>query len=500
MLDHHYYGLFWKMRLGKTKAVIDAACLLHEAGLISAVVIACPAQVKDVWLDPTLGELQKHCFVPYQVWHYGRRELDREPGKLLFVVASYEYLRQENAQGDFYKVENLLTCLGHDKIFVVNDEGSELGTHDALQTKAMMRLRYSARVTRYVMLDGTPAGDSTLCLYSKLALIDKGILGYKNFFVFKRYHVEEQVITRSVYDEAKGKRRQKIVNKKITGFKDLDVITRKAAPHVEYLADVLNMPTKVESLISVPLTVKTWGVYRGLRDELIGELDRGSVQVNHAAVKVLRLAQVCAGFVGGVEDDDRLDLGDRVDQPSDQPSALSQPGIEPRKTVELSRETLTGLLRWLQARYQEDRGFRCVVWCRWRPEIERLAEALSRCSPRLGVWYGGRKDENFLHPDHPYAGPGIMVCQPQAAKYGVNFSKAGAAVYLSQGYGHVVREQSEERVQAPNGRETTLLLDVLVTGPDGQRTVTHDIISVLRTKEDLAKRTVAQWRTVLQEE
>ena len=118
LLDHPFYGLFWKMRLGKTKAVIDAACVLYEAGLVTAVVVVCPAPVKD------------------------------RVNRLLFTVTSLEYCRQENAQGEFPKVLHLTReVLKDDRVWLVNNEGSELGTHDSLQTKAMMTFRYSRCVS-----------------------------------------------------------------------------------------------------------------------------------------------------------------------------------------------------------------------------------------------------------------------------------------------------------------------------------------------------------------
>jgi len=90
-----------------------------------------------------------------------------------------------------------------------------------------------------------------------------------------------------------------------------------------------------------------------------------------------------------------------------------------------------------------------------------------------------------------------MICQPQAAQYGVSFAKAGAEVFLSQDYNRVSRAQAEERVQGIGIRKSTYVVDCLVSGPDGQRTVTHDILRSLREKEDVARRTVEGWRRAL---
>jgi hypothetical protein len=93
-----------------------------------------------------------------------------------------------------------------------------------------------------------------------------------------------------------------------------------------------------------------------------------------------------------------------------------------------------------------------------------------------------------------------MVCQPQAAQYGVSFARASTEVFLSQGYSLVTRQQSEDRIQAPETRSHSYLVDVVVTGPKGERTVTHDIRAVLLKKENVALRTIAGWKQVLEVE
>jgi hypothetical protein len=234
----------------------------------------------------------------------------------------------------------------------------------------------------------------------------------------------------------------------------------------------------------VPLTSKTWDVYRQLRDEAIAELDAGTCVVQHAPVMVMRLAQVCSGFLGGLY--------------SNSENLISVP------FKELSSEASDGVLTWLKLRLDEDPSFKCVVWSRWRAEIERLNERLISDFPfdfRTGTMWGDVKTSNFLHPRwHGLEGAGVMVCQPQAAQYGVSFAKATTAVFLSQGYSLVARQQCEDRIQAPDTRSHSYLVDVLVTGPKGERTVTHDIRTTLLKKEDVALRTIAGWKKALEVE
>ena len=154
------------MRTGKTKATIDAACLLFEAGVIDTVVIACPAQVKPVWLAPEFGELKQHVFVSYRAIELETKIEDKLAGYLQacnkfhvlpFVVVSYEFLRQEDAQTDYHKVAKLVEALGHSKYWMICDEGCALGNWEAAQTRALYQLRQTA--SRVTILDGTPVGN-----------------------------------------------------------------------------------------------------------------------------------------------------------------------------------------------------------------------------------------------------------------------------------------------------------------------------------------------------
>jgi hypothetical protein len=463
-------GLFWQMRCGKSKAIIDAACELHQAGELDVVVVVAPAQVIDVWKDREIGEIKTHCWTPYFTWHYESGAREFKHSGLMFVLASLEFLRQEGDKACKYpKVDTLLWLLHGLKSWLVIDEASALGSPTSAQTRAVLQLRKGfERVTE---LDGTPWGDSTKAVYSKFRVLDEKILGYRNQKQFLLKH--------AVYsDNSRYKR--------VVGYKGLDEITRKTAPYVSRVEakDVLDMPERIGGFITAALTPKTWDVYRRLRDEAIAELDSGTVTVAHAPVLVLRLAQVCSGFIGGV-------------------GRLSDPGMD-SLPVELSSEATDALLAWLRLRLDEDPDFKCVVWSRWRAEIQRLHRKLGTAEIltglKVGQVWGDVKDENFLHPRDNWKGSGVMICQPQAAQYGVSFAKADTEVFLSQGYSLVTRQQCEARIEAPDTRKHNYLVDVLVTGPRGERTVTHDVRAALLKKEDVALRTIAGWKNALEVE
>jgi hypothetical protein len=476
LLKKPVYGLYWKMRLGKTKCVIDTACELFEAGVIDTVLIVAPAQVKDIWLDKTLGEIVTHNWSKAKAYEFKERgSLFIPDGAPCYVAASVEFLRQEGPDGGYPLVDDLLAGLRGRCVWFVFDEASVLGNWNTANTKSMIELRKG--VERVTLLDGTPRGNSHMAFYSKFKILDPAILGCKSYFHY-----------RGRYATLGGWKQKEVV-----GEKNMEDFAKRTAPYCEFLEqDVLDMPKKVPGILTAALDAKSWKIYCQMRDELVAELDSGVCAVSHAAVKCIRLAQICAGFIGGVNEfnEDRT-LFEIKDIISDRAPSTKEIHDAPTKM----------LMGWLNLKLEEDENFKAVVWCRFVPEIERISIAMVKAGWLHGVkcsW--GDTYANELHPRSSYQGPYILVCQPQTAQYGNNFSRARTSIFLSQDYNRVTRAQAGDRVQADGAGATTLELDVLVTGPRGQKTIVHDIVASVRSKEEAEKRTAQAWKRILQEE
>lgn len=488
LVKHKVFALFWEMRLRKSKVILDTAGELYQAGELEVLIVACPAQVKDVWLGRQFGEIVKHSFVPTDVVEFDAdtRQLHKEwmrqhtGKKLVVIVTSLEFLRQEDENDGFPKVQQLLAAVADLSCWLVVDEASAIGNPTSLQFRSVQKLRKPMQ--RFTLLDGTPTNGSWEPLFAKFKVMDPMILGLKNSKEFRyRYGVVKRV------------REGRVWKDKVVGWQRQDDLLGRIKNHAHILEQkdvkgILDLPEFIPGELSCRLSEKTWLTYCQMREEMVAEIETGERSwVNNPSVKVMRLAQICAGFLGGVET-----------------------SIE-KITAEISDEATKAFVDWVEVQLQADPNFKCVVWCRWRPEIERLVRRLSKLGVEnptfhrivIGEQWGDKKVENFLHPDHPYQGAGIMICQQQAVQYGVSFAKAPVQVYLSQDYSLRLRQQSEQRVQdeiKKIGRTSTLMLEMLVLGPKGQRTITHDIVQALRTKEDVGRRLAERWKQILKEE
>jgi SNF2 family DNA or RNA helicase len=469
LIKSRVFGLLDEMGAGKSLQVIYAACLLYESHEIDTVLIICPAQVKDVWCHTEYSQIVEHSFVPGVIYEFTSKSVrlpDSSEG-LSWVVTSVELLRNPT------HVHTLLKLLNKRRLWIIVDESSTISNPRASQTKGVMALRQ--RAIRRTILNGTPVGNSPLTLYSQFYFLDPMILGFRNYFAFRNYHAKM-----GGYQ-----------NKQVIGFYNLEELQTKIKPFVlrRLKKDCLDILPKLRApIIEVRLTPATWQKYRMMRDEFVAYIDGHSQTsvVTTAPIKALRLAQLCSGFLGGVETED-----------------------SETKTVEISSELTDVYLYNLERRLLEEPDFKLITWCRFRAEIARLEQRARERFPHLlvrvlqgGLSRADRKEAiTLFHPDAPdIEGPALLIGQPQAGRFGLNFTKCSNVDYLSNDYSFLTRSQSEDRIHRPGQKFQAYFQDYIVVGPNREKTISGVIYKALNAKEDMATWTCSKWRSELVEE
>lgn len=466
------FALFDEMGAGKTLQVIVAAQLLYEQGLVDRVIVVCPASVRFVWFDPELGELKKHLFVPALVteYHAKLRQWGDRSG-LRWVITNYDFIRDDCHKRAGIKNPHLLKLLAHctPKTLLVLDESSAVKNHKAKQTRACARLR--ATCGRVVELNGTPIANNPGDLYSQMQILDQRILDCQSWFQF-----------RARYAVLGGWQQKQVV-----GWRNLEDLQRRIAPYVlrRLKKDCLDLPEKMPPVpVAVPLTARTWAAYREMRDEMLVWLRTGEVSAaQHAVTKIMRLAQLTSGFIGGVTDGDGTQLPARV----------------------VGDEKLAAFTAWLGERLLDDANFKLLVWCRFRFELQRVIAHLPG-HVSVGTIIGGQhKDERdaalrLLDPRTAPDGPVVVVGTPDSGSMGLNLTAAHTVVRLSSDHNLKTRLQSEDRVHRPGQTEAVSYYDFVATGPDGQKTIDHVVLKALLDKESLATWTSSAWVKALTDE
>lgn len=532
LLDKPYAFIASQMRTGKTKVVIDAAQFLFERGDIDRVVVITPAPVRDVWADRTLGEIAKHSFadLPATITEFHARtrtwlhtDITAER-KLDWYVTNFEFIRSKNRLAQLMGVCNQKTML-------VLDESSFVKNHSAQQTKACVQLRKACG--RVVLLNGTPIFHSPLDLFSQGNLLHPSILQCPYVTLFKaRYAVQQPVlgsggrpITKVI---GKGRAAREIMIQKTVDWTNLEDLERRFKPYTvrRLQRECLDLPPKLDPVtLTATLEPATWKAYRDMRDELVVWLQSGQVAVSGtAAVKVMRLAQITGGFLGGVEDANiegpeegflesvTAMIGTLQQDKEEHPYTLEDiehAAQEPRTGRQaadkfaqmIGREKLDVLLWFIEQRLEEDPNLHLVVWTRFRPELFRVIEEVHAKFPQfmIGKIHGSQKRSErlealaLLKPETSPEGPVFVAGVEGTGSFGLDMTAAHTCVTLSSGYSPGRSAQTLDRIYGPGQKHPIAYFNVVAVGPRGQRTIDHDILQARIAGEDIATRTASAW-------
>jgi SNF2 family DNA or RNA helicase len=461
-------AIFDEPGVGKSKQKCDANNFLFEAGRLDVGLVVCPASVRIQWRSPEFGEIAKWDWVGAAVheYHAGQPRIPWRDGRLNWVVTNYEFIREDERLGA------LLNQLGRRRVDVTLDESSKIKSHKAHQTKAAKKLRRLCE--RATILNGTPVANGPLDLYAQMDFLDNGIIGAPNFWTFRaRYAVM-------------GGFKQK----QVVGFRNLEELNAKVQPYI------LRRMKRIDSekrfhVREVPLGAAAWRHYREMRDGLVTWLDGQPSMAPQAIVKMLRLAQMTSGFLGGLV---------ATDAESFDPALAGK--LPPR---EIGREKLDAFREWFGQVVEREPDARIIVWGRFRPELDRAQAALENLGVRCVQVRGGqsktaREEAVKTFTMDRGSGPMVLFGSPHAGGLGLTLIEAHDVFYMSNDFSLLAREQSEDRAHRHGQTRDVDYTDLIATGPAGQRTIDHIVVAALRKKRDLAAMTTAWWAKALMEE
>jgi hypothetical protein len=407
LVRYPYFALFDEMGAGKTKQVIDAVQFLFVNGYIDKVLVIVPAAVRSVWFDQELGELAKHLWkdVSSLVLEYHEKShawihapaAENKAHRLEWYITNYDYIRRRVSKVGRKKIniDPMIEKIIGPRTLLVLDESSAVKNHKAKQSRACLIIRN--RCGRVVLLNGTPISNNPLDLYSQGMILHPSVHGFKSYFTFKAQYA--QIITTEAGFP------------KIVGWQNLEDLQRRFAPYVlrRLKKDCLDLPEKLPSApLTATLSSTSWKIYTEMRDELCVWLSENEVSTAaQAGVKIMRLAQIVSGFVGGVE-----------------PALFDDDETEVRRSSSPVRffgnEKITTLIEWLKELWDNEPDAKVVVWTRFRPELFNVMKALEQFGPKLsvgqihGVNNQTEKDEQdaakrLLDPRTAPEGPAVVV-------------------------------------------------------------------------------------------
>lgn len=448
--DERFYALFCEMGTGKSKMAIDYGCYKAYTGEIEHIFIIAP---KGIYMNWVRKEIPVHCGLNYVVFsNKGRKiekvaEVGEKPDVTFYVINTESFSQAATAR----VMSELINKFGN-RALVILDESTTIKNPKSNRTKNLLNL---TKYTKHrLILSGFSVVNSPLDVYSQMAFLHPGILGFKSFFAFRnRYAQMQQVIL--------GNRRFN----KVTGYQNLEELQAKLKPYSIKLKkeDCLDLPPKtyIEREFELGKEQKTY--YDQMQDMLMvftSEEDNADpiAEVNNVLAKMIKLKQLSCGYV---QDDEGIihKIGEK-----------------------------NARLDALMSALEETSG-KVIIWSDLVPAIEDIYEAIAKeyGANTVAAYYGKTKDSErpelcakFQDPDSELR---FMIVNPATGAWGLTLTESSTCIYYTNSYNLEHRVQSEDRIHRIGQKSEFVNYIDLV----GKGTLDRKIAKALKEKKNLEK-------------
>lgn len=459
-----------EMGTGKTYNLLWEWGELVEAGELFDLLAIAPAGSYRNWWYGAACELNKHLAPELrertlvQGWVSGMGvNAMRALGAFLEVQKRPRVLavNVEALQAPGKARDAVTAFLAAGRAMMVVDESSRIRTWNSKRTDWIIRAGWAARARR--IMSGLPAPRSPLDLYSQFEFLDSRIIGTGSYFAFsQRYAKMIQIRTGRLRKLKSGEVKPElawVVDTDKAGnpiYKNQEELAALIAPYSFRVLkkDCLDLPPKLYlPERRVELTDEQRRVYRDLTEQATAELDGGGyVSPDRRITQIMRLRQVCGGFV------------------TDDTGSVRA----------LKSHRITALMEVL-----EEQLGKVIVWCTFDPELRAVAGELEREYGEAAVarFWGGnaatRHEDEARWKDDPQCR--FLVSTPASGGVGNNWTMGNLSVYFSNSYDLEHRAQSEDRTHRDGLAGTATYLDLVCPG-----TVEDRILDCLRRKIDMS--------------
>ena len=275
VMENTHYGLLLDMGLGKTISTLYAIeQLMYDSFDVQKVLIIAPKKVAEsTWAqEARKWDQTKHLRVASILGSANDRIQALESEADIYVM------NRENVQW-LYEYLNKKKQFPFDMLVI--DESSSFKNPQAKRFKAMRKMRPLFK--RIVILTGTPAPNTLMDLWAQMYLLDGGERLGKTITEYRtRYFRPDKTNGHIVYSYRLQQRADETIYSKIQDI----CMSLKAK-------DYLNLPNRLDNVITIELTDKECELYREMeRTHILTLVDEEISALNAAAVanKLLQMA------------------------------------------------------------------------------------------------------------------------------------------------------------------------------------------------------------------
>lgn len=436
------FAYFMEMGTGKTKVAIDNAAYLFTINEVNTVIVLAPNSVYRNWEK----EISMHCSVDYTLsMHKEHNKFDYQHEKLNFFLINVEALSHKSGVETLEKIIKPTK----DKLMIIVDESTTIKNKSAKRTKNLLKLGLEAKYKR--ILTGSPVTKSPLDLYSQCAFLDKSLLGFTSFLAFRNRYAVMRLI------DMGGRSIE--IPQYYTNLDELELKLKSFSFRVKK-EDCLDLPEKIYQRRNLQLGQKQQEVYNRLKKAAYVILRDSEVSFTNKLTEILRLHQVCNGFVK--MDNQEITVFDNCPK-----------------------------LKELLDIIEEGEG-KFIIWANYVQNIESIIDVLKKNynSDSVVSIYGAITPEQRQEAVRRFQEDDkcrFFVGNPSTGGYGLTLTKASYVVYFSNSYNLEVRQQSEDRAHRIGQSKNVLYIDLVA-----EKTIDELIIASLKNKIKISAQTLGE--------
>jgi SNF2 family DNA or RNA helicase len=220
--------------------------------------------------------------------------------------------------------------------------------------------------------------------------------------------------------------------------------------------EAFDLPEEMDIARSTVLEPKAQKIYDSMEKHFWAGVESGEITAANALVKLLRLQQICAGWV---KDDQEI-----LNQVSTAKAELLADVLldfHPRKAL--------------------------VVFVRFTKDIEVVREICEQQDRSVGEVSGQAKDltDEGTFPEDV----DVMVCQIQSGSLGINLSRASTSIFYSWGWSLGDVEQARARIRHPNQTSKLQFIHLIV-----EKSIDERMLACLKSRKDFIEDVLEQGR------
>lgn len=444
------FALFCDTGTGKTKIAIDDLSVHFIEGRISKILVICLFSIRRNWKkeigihcpvesDIHLLETAKAGIKRYDKW------LEEDNGGVKWLIIGIESMRQGGAFDQCKKFVN-------DKTMMVIDESQNIKNHKAISTERCIELGQDAAIRG--IMTGTPLGNGIEDLYSQFQFLNQDIIGIGNFYSFRNRYC--------VMGGFEGR--------KIIGYKKQEELMKVLGPYIYQVRkrEVLkDLPPRSMTTRIIKPSAEQLKLYKQMKEQMYLEYEKGTLTVKNILGTMLRLSEICGGFV-------------TTEEENKDPFTMEK---KPRIYVRHRLKTNPKLLEL--EKFLDETDSQVVIFSVFREEISMITEMLTKKygEDQIAQIHGGISPEDRHKYVEDFQAEKIKyLVSNKAGGTGLNMTAADTIVYYSNDFSLLARIQSEGRIERIGQDKPQLYVDMFM-----EKMIDEKIYEVLVNKADFAE-------------